>query len=155
MSHQPKRTSTGKDSYRWAIGYMEVRPDLWNAVFFQSAVVSILLYWCTTWTLTKRMEKKFNSNYTRMIRAILNKYWRQHRTKQHLYSHLPPIRETIKVRRSRHAGYCWRSRDELLSSPVDPFTWTSKGRKTSSNLHTATLCQYGMWLWGPAGSDGR
>ena len=28
-------------------------------------VVSILLYGCTTWMLTKRMKKKFDSNYTR------------------------------------------------------------------------------------------
>ena len=49
--------------------------------FFQAAVVSILLYRCTTWTLTKRMEKKLDGNYTRMLRAILNKSWRQHRTK--------------------------------------------------------------------------
>ena len=28
--------------------------------FFQAAVVSILLYGCTTWTLTKRMEKKLD-----------------------------------------------------------------------------------------------
>ena len=40
--------------------------------FFQAAVVSILLYGCTTWTLTKRLEKKLNGNYTRMLRAILN-----------------------------------------------------------------------------------
>ena len=41
--------------------------------FFQAAVVSILLlYGCTTWTLTKRMEKKLGGNYTRMLRAILN-----------------------------------------------------------------------------------
>ena len=40
--------------------------------FFQAAVVSILLYGCTTWTLTKRMEKKLDGNYTRMLRAILN-----------------------------------------------------------------------------------
>ena len=46
--------------------------------FFQAAVVSILLYGCTTWTLTKRLEKKLDSNYTRMLRAILNKSWRQH-----------------------------------------------------------------------------
>ena len=26
--------------------------------FFQAAIVSILLYECTTWSLTKRMEKK-------------------------------------------------------------------------------------------------
>ena len=40
--------------------------------FFQAAVVSILLYGCTTWTLTKRMEKKLDGNYTRMLWAILN-----------------------------------------------------------------------------------
>ena len=38
--------------------------------FFQAAVVSILLYGCTTWTLTKRLEKKLDGNYTRMLRAI-------------------------------------------------------------------------------------
>ena len=37
------------------------------------AVVSILLYGCTTWTLTKRLEKKLDGNYTKMLRAILNK----------------------------------------------------------------------------------
>ena len=41
--------------------------------FFQAATVSILLYRCTTWTLTKRMEKKLDGNYKRMLRAILNK----------------------------------------------------------------------------------
>ena len=28
--------------------------------FFQAAVVSILLYGCTTWTLTKRLKKKLD-----------------------------------------------------------------------------------------------
>ena len=41
--------------------------------FFQAAVVSILLNGCTTWTLIKCMEKKLVGNYTRMLRAILNK----------------------------------------------------------------------------------
>ena len=35
--------------------------------FFQAVVVSILLYGCTTWTLTKWMEKKLDGNYTRML----------------------------------------------------------------------------------------
>ena len=35
--------------------------------FFQAAVVLILLYGYTTWTLTKHMEKKLDSNYTRML----------------------------------------------------------------------------------------
>ena len=82
--------------------------------FFQAAVTSILLYGCTTWTLTKRLEKKLDGNYTRMLRAILNKSWRQHPTRHQLYGHLPPITKTIQVRRTRHAGHCWRSRDELI-----------------------------------------
>ena len=82
--------------------------------FFQAAVTSILLYWCTTWTLTKRLEKKLDGNYTRMLRAILNKSWQQYPTRHQLYGHLPPITKTIQVRRTRHAGHCWRSRDELI-----------------------------------------
>ena len=82
--------------------------------FFQVAVVLILLYGYTTWTLTKRMEKKLDGNYTRGLRAIWNKSWRQHPTKQQLYSHLQPITKTIKVRRTRYAGHCGRSRDEVI-----------------------------------------
>ena len=83
--------------------------------FFQAEVVSILLYRCTTWTLTKQLDKKLDGNYTRMLRAILNKSWRQHPTKHQLYGHLPLISKTIQVRRTRHAGHCWRSRDDLIS----------------------------------------
>ena len=32
-----------------------------------------------------------------------------------------PIMKTVKVRRTRHAGHCWRSRDELIS---DVLLWT-------------------------------
>ena len=89
--------------------------DKMKCSFFQAAVVSILLYGCTTWTLTKRLEKKLDSNYTRMLRAILNKSWWQHPTRHQLYRHLPPITKTIQVRQTRHAGHCWRSKDELVS----------------------------------------
>ena len=78
--------------------------------FFQSAVVLILLYGCTTWMLTKCMEKKLDGNYSRMLWAILNKSWRQHPTKQQLFVHLPTITKTIKIRQTRYAGHCWRSR---------------------------------------------
>ena len=66
--------------------------------FFQAVVVSILLYGCTTWTLTKFMEKKFDGNYTRMLRAILNEFLKQHPTKRQLYGHLPLITKTIQVK---------------------------------------------------------
>ena len=88
--------------------------DKMKRSFFQAAVTSILLYGCTTWTLTKRLEKKLDGNYTKILRAILNKSWQQHPTRHQLYGHLPPITKTIQVRRTRHAGHCWRSRDELI-----------------------------------------
>ena len=56
-----------------------------------------------------------------MLQAILNKSWRQHPTRHQLYGHLPPITKTIQVRRTRHAGHCWRRRDELIS---DVLLWT-------------------------------
>ena len=89
--------------------------------FFQAAVVSILLYGCTTWTLTKRLEKNLNGNYTRLLQVILNKSWRQHPARHQLYGQLPPITKTIQVRRTRHAGHCSGSRDELKS---DVLLWT-------------------------------
>ena len=96
--------------------------DKMKRSFFQAAVVSILLYGYTTWTLTKRLERKLDGNYTRMLRAVLNKSWRQHPTRHQLYGHLPPpITKTIQVRRTRHAGHCWRSKDELIS---DVLLWT-------------------------------
>ena len=94
---------------------------IWKRSFFQAVVVSILLYGCSIWTLTKRLKKKLDGNYTRMLRAILNKSWRQHPTKHQLYGHLPPVTKTIQVRQTRHAGHCWRSRDELIS---DVLLWT-------------------------------
>ena len=70
--------------------------DKMKRSFFQAAVVSILLYGCTTWTLTKRLERKLDGNYTRMLRAVLNKSWRQHPTRLQLYGHLPPSRKLYK-----------------------------------------------------------
>ena len=95
--------------------------DKMKRSFFQAVVVSILLYGCTTWTLTKRREKKLDGNYTRMLRAIVDKAWGQHPTKHKLYGYLPHTTKTIQVRRTRHAGHCWRSRDELIS---DVLLWT-------------------------------
>ena len=92
--------------------------DLTNKMkrsFSQLTVMSILLYGCTIWTLTKRKEKRLDGNYTRLLPAILNKSWRPHPTKNQLYDHLLAITKTIKVGRTRHAGHRWRNRDELIS----------------------------------------
>ena len=124
--------------------------DKMKRSFFQAAVTSILLYGCTTWTLTKRLEKKLDGNYTRMLRAILNKSWQQHPTRHQLYGHLPPITKSIQVRRTRHAGHCWRSRDELIRDVL----------LFSTNVHSAAMLgcflktYLGRWTIGRSGERG-
>ena len=106
--------------------------------FFQAAIVSILLYGCTTWTLTKRLKKKLDGNYTRMLRAILNRSWFENSTKQQLYGQLPPITKTIQIRRTRHTGHCWRSRDELIS---DVLLWTPSHSRAKVGQPARTYTQ--------------
>ena len=112
----------------------KIKPD-----FFQAAVVSILLYGCASWTLTKRLEKKLDGNYTRMLQAILNKSWRQHLTRHQLYGHLPPITKTIQTRRTRHAGHCWRNRDEFIS---DVLLWTTTYGRAKARRPARTYIQH-------------
>ena len=68
--------------------------------------------------------------------------WRQHPTRHQLYGHLPPITKTIQVRRTRHAGHCWRSKDDQWCTPMDPHIWPRRSRTTSSNIHTTGY----MWI---------
>ena len=150
-------SSTEKDTDTWltkawtAIDKLSViwkseLTDRMKHSFCQTAVISILLYGCTTWTLTQQLEKKLDSNYTRMLWAILNKSWRQHPAKHQLYGHLPPITKTIKVRWTRHAGHCWRSRDKLMS---DVLLWTpSYGRAKAgrpARTYIQQLCEDTGW----------
>ena len=68
-------------------------------------------------------------------------FWVQHFTKHQLYGHLTAITKTIKVRRTRHAGHSWRSRDELIS---DELLWTpSYGRTKAGRPPRAYIQQ----LW--------
>ena len=131
------RLSTGYRSYG-----SQTWPIKWKRSFFQAAVLSILLYGCTTYTLTKRMEEKLDDNYKKMLRAILNRSWRQHPTKQQLYCHLPPITKNIQVRRTRHAGHCERSKDEHIS---DVLLWTpshSQGKaERPARTYIQQLCE--------------
>ena len=114
--------------------------------FFQEAIVSILLYGCTAWTLTERMEKRLDGNYTRMLRAILNRSWRLHPTKQQLYVHLQLITKTIQIRWTKHAGHCWKSIGELIS---DVLQWTpSHGREKAGRPARTYIHQ--RWIRGVA-----
>ena len=73
-----------------------------------------------------------------MLRAILNKSWQQHPTRHQLYAHLPVITETIQDKRSRHAGHCWRSKDELIS---DVLLWMPTYGRVKAGQPARTFIQ--------------
>ena len=80
----------------------------WRIFFFHGLIdfVLFLVYWLEGLGVLRVSVSLFS--------LILNKSWQQHPTRHQLYGHLPPITKTIQVRRTRHAGHCWRSRDELI-----------------------------------------
>ena len=75
------------------------------------------------------LEKKLDGNYTGML---------QHPTRHQLFGHLPLIMKTIQVRRTRNAGHCWRSRDELIS---DVFLWTPTHGRAKAGSPARTYIQ--------------
>ena len=109
-------------------------PDKIKRSSFQAAVVLVLLYGCTTWTLTKHWEKKLGKN-TRMLRDVLNKFWKQHLTKQPLSGFLAPITKTIQIKRNRN---CWSSKDELKR---DILQWTLVHRRRKDGRPIRTYIQ--------------
>ena len=55
-----------------------------------------------------------------------------------LVNHLPSITKTIQVRRTRHAGHSWRSRDELIS---DVLLWTPTYGRAKAGRPARTYIQ--------------
>ena len=49
-----------------------------------------------------------------------------------------PITKTIQVRRARHAGHCWRSKDELIR---DVLLWTSTHGRAKAGWPARTYIQ--------------
>ncbi|KAI8502220.1 hypothetical protein Bbelb_198080 [Branchiostoma belcheri] len=120
-------SSTEKDVYiriakAWG-ALNDLRP-IWKSTlsdnikrnFFRAVVESVLLYGSSTWTLTRKLESKLDGTYTRMLRAVLNKSWTHHPSKAELYGTLPPVSATIRERRARFAGHCYRNKRELVSN---------------------------------------
>ena len=122
-------------------------PEYIKRNFFRATVESVLLYGSSTWTLTTQLENRIDGTYTRMLRAILNKSWTEHPTKEMLYGRLPPVSLTIKQERMRFAGHCWRSKEEIVSDlllwmPKHGHTKRGRPRKTYIDQMTQdTGCQ--------------
>ena len=117
--HNTRLTKAWTAIDRLSIIWKSDLTDKMKRSFFQAAVVSILLYGCTH----GRLRSGWRGGWTEITQECWEQFksWRQHPTRLQLYGHLPPITKTIQVRRTRHAGHCWRSKDELIS---DVLLWT-------------------------------
>ena len=60
---------------------------------------SVLLYESSTWTLTKKLEKKLNGCYTKMLRVVNNVKWQQRISNNVLYENLQKITNSIATQR--------------------------------------------------------
>ena len=96
-----------------------------------------------------------------MPQEILNQSWRQYSTKQQLYGPLPFITKTIQVRRTRHTGHCWRSKNELVSDITLWWTsshwWEKAGRPARTyiqHLCSNTGCSLEDLPWAMDDRDG-
>ena len=72
------------------------------------------------------------------LTATTQECCKQHPSKQQLYGHLLPVTKTIKVRRTRHAGHCWRRRDELIR---DVLLWTPSHGRAKAGRPARTYIQ--------------
>ena len=110
--------------------------------FFQAVAVSILLYGCTTWTLTKCMEKKtkweLHKNATCCFEQILVAKW--HKTAavwphtSHLTDHPNMISKTYRALLKKQG---WTHKQCFF---MDPYIWTH----TAKDLITSAI--YGHWM---------
>ena len=98
-------------SYLLGVYGNQTWPIKWNAVSSRQ----LSCQYCTTGTLTKQLEKKLRDNYTRMLRAILNKSWWQYPQATNYTATCLPSRKLYKLDESDTQGHWWRSKDELIS----------------------------------------
>ena len=100
---------------------------------FRATVEPILLYGSETWTLSKKLEKRLDGTYTRLLMRAQNLSWKRHPSISDIYGNLPRVSALVRSRRVQFAGHCYRAESEVISSLL---LWKSssdnaKGRKLS------------------------
>ena len=98
---------------------------------FKAAIEPILLYGSETWTLSKRLEKRLDGTYTRLLMRVQHLSWKNHPTKQLIYRNLPPVSTIVKSRRVQFAGHCFRAENEIISTLLLWKPSQSRGRSLS------------------------
>ena len=69
---------------------------------------------------------RLDGTYTKMLRAILDVSWKERKTNKELYGNLTKITDTLRIRRLKFIGHCWRRKNELINKIL---TWVPKHGK--------------------------
>ena len=111
---------------------------LWNAL---SSELRSCRY-CYMDALYGRYLNGWRKSLTATTQECYEQYWISSggNTTTKEYSHLPPITTTIKIRRTRQAGHCWKSKDELIS---DVLLWTPSHNRAKAGRPAGSYIQWG------------
>ena len=96
---------------------------------FVACVESVLLYGCECWTLTRKIERKLDGTYTKLLRKTCNVSWYDKIKNVDLYGVLEAVSEKIRRRRLRFAGHC--ARHVETTANINLF-WSPKHGKRSA-----------------------
>lgn len=104
---------------------------------FKSLILSVLLYGCVTWILTKTEEKKIDSFQTKCLRRILKVRWQQRIPNLTVLEMAEASNISGEIRRRR-----WNWMGHILrKDPVDDcgvaLGWTPEGRRKRGRPKTA------------------
>ena len=115
--------------------------------------MSIVLYRCITRTLTKRTEKNLNGSCSRMLRAVLNIFWKQHPTKRQFYGHVSPIskkQSKLDEQGMQHTGGEARTKSSVTISygplHMDVSVLADQGEHTTALFEHRVLTRRPAWM---------
>ena len=91
---------------------------IWRLDFFRTTVETALLCGSTARTFTQSIDKKLDGACSKMLRMVKIVAWWQSIKNEVLYAGLPRISTTIRERRLRFSGHCWRSKNEVVNDLV-------------------------------------
>ena len=86
-----------------------------------------------TWTLSRKLERRLDGTYTRLLMRAQNLSWKRHPKIAQIYGKLPRVSTLVKSRRVQFAGRCFPADSEIISSLLlwKPTFDHTRGRKLS------------------------
>ena len=107
-----------------------------KATLFKSLVISVLLYGCETWKLTKGEEEKLDIFQTKCLRRIFKIRWQQHVTNETILQMAGMNKISSEVRRRRWNWIGHLMRRERNDDCAIALGWTPEGRRKQGRPKT-------------------